>query len=304
VGHGSCAGRSARCRRIPRAVGPAGGLVSRPGGRDAGRVAQGIAGRERLRFERYQQKFGEAEVLGGQLTIYRAASGEAVAVIGNHFPAINALNTARLNAGQAQAIAARQLGGEGEWKSRLMIDASKGRYFFEVENRRSDSRWFYWVDAETGDIVNAYDGLTHGSGTGVQGDTKDLTGLTTLSGGKYELISSDGRQTTYDAGNRNRLPGSIATDSDDFWNTAGRTSPGQAALVDAQFYAKVTDNYLKTHGFNWVSHYPQGMVSSAHLPTTTRTGTARRWPMATATASISWSSRAISTWWATSLRMA
>ncbi|HSF79145.1 MAG TPA: M4 family metallopeptidase [Steroidobacteraceae bacterium] len=228
-------------------------------------VAQGIAGRERLRFERYQQKFGEAEVLGGQLTIYRAASGEAVAVIGNHFPAINALNTARLNAGQAQAIAARQLGGEGEWKSRLMIDASKGRYFFEVENRRSDSRWFYWVDAETGDIVNAYDGLTHGSGTGVQGDTKDLAGLTRDNGGHYQLISSDGRQTTYDAGNRNRLPGSVATDGDDTWDTAGRTSPGQAALVDAQFYAKVTDDYLNTHGFNWLSHYPQGMVSSAHL---------------------------------------
>jgi bacillolysin len=147
-----------------------------------------------------------------------------------------------------------------------MIDAPKGRYFFEVENRRSDSRWFYWVDAETGEVFNAYDGLTHGSGVGVQGDTKVLTGLTTNSGGSYQLISSDGRQTTYDAGNRNRLPGSLATDGDDVWDTAGRTSPGQAALVDAQFYARVTDDYyLVTHGFDWKSYYPQGMVSSAHL---------------------------------------
>jgi thermolysin len=57
----------------------------------------------------------------------------------------------------------------------------------------------------------------------------------------------------------------LATDADDTWNTAGRTSPGQHALVDAQFYAKVTDNYLLTHGFDWAANYHQGMVSSAHV---------------------------------------
>ena len=233
---------------------------------DMALVAQGVAGRDQLRFERYQQKFGDAEVLGGQLTIYRDASGAAVAVIGNHFPAINAVNTPRLAAGQAQAVAVKQVGGEGEWRTRLMIDASNGRYFYEVENRRFDSRWFHWVDAETGAIVNAYDGLAHGTGEGVLEDTKDLTGLTTFSSGTYQLVSADGRQTTYDAGNRNRLPGSLATDSNDIWDTPGRTSPGQPALVDAQFYANVTDDYyLKIHQFDWTDYYSQGMVSSAHL---------------------------------------
>jgi bacillolysin len=229
-------------------------------------VAQGVAGRERLRSERYQQMFGDAEVLGGQITIYRDAAGVATAVIGNHFPAINALNAPRLGAGQAQAVAARQIGGGGEWRTRLMIDAANGRYFYEVENRRFDSRWFHWVDAETGAVVNAYDGLMHGSGTGVLGDTKDLAGLTTFSSGSYRMVSADGRQTTYDARNRNSLPGTLATDSDDFWNTAGRQSPGQPALVDAHFYARVTDDYYRsTHSFDWLTHYPQGMVSSAHL---------------------------------------
>ena len=233
---------------------------------DMAMVARGVAGRNQLRFERYQQKFGDAEVLGGQLTIYRDASGAAVAVIGNHFPAINAVNTPRLAEGQAQAVAANQVGGDGEWRTRLMIDASNGRYFFEVENRRFDSRWFHWVDAESGAIVNAYDGLAHGSGTGVLGDTKDLTGLTISDGGAYSMVSSDGRQTTYDARNRSRLPGSLATDSDDLWDSPGQTSPGQPALVDAQFYANVTDDYyLIVHQFNWMTHYPQGMVSSAHL---------------------------------------
>ena len=47
---------------------------------------------------------------------------------------------------------------------------------------------------------------------------------------------------------------------------AGRTSPGQRALVDAHFYASVTDNfYLQRHVFDWLAHYSQGMVSSAHV---------------------------------------
>jgi bacillolysin len=233
---------------------------------DMALVAQGVAGRDQLRFERYQQKFGDAEVLGGQLTIYRDASGAAVAVIGNHFPAINAVNTPRLAAGQARAVAAKQVGGEGEWRTRLMIDASNGRYFHEVENRRFDSRWFFWVDAETGDLLNSYNGLTDGTGTGVLGDTKDLAGLTTISGGVYQMVSSDGRQKTYDANNRNSLPGTLATDSDDNWNLLGSNSPAQQAMVDAQFYARVTDDYyLTTHGFNWITNYPQGMISSVHL---------------------------------------
>ena len=119
----------------------------------------------------------------------------------------------------------------------------RGRYFYRVESRSVDARWFFWIDADTGAIVNEYDGLTTGSGLGVLGDTKNLTGLTTKSGSSYRMVSNDGRQTTYDAQNRQSLPGVLATDADDIWNTAGASSPGQRALVDAQFYAHVTDNF-------------------------------------------------------------
>jgi thermolysin len=146
-----------------------------------------------------------------------------------------------------------------------MIDPAGGRYFYLVENRRADSRWFHWVDAEDGSLINAYDGLTTGSGIGVHGDSKDLTGLTTFRRGSYEMVSADGRQTTYDAGSKSRLPGRLATDDDDAWDTPGRTSPGQAALVDAHFYARVTDDYLVARGFDWMDFYSQGMVSSAHV---------------------------------------
>jgi thermolysin len=218
-----------------------------------------------LTANRYQQRVGSANVLGGQLTVLKSANGDVTAVIGAHYPGLLSTNDIVLKAPAAQGIAASKIGGAGQWRTQLMINPADGRYFYLVESRRADSRWFHWIDAEDGSLINAYDGLTTGSGIGVRGDTKDLTGLTTQSGNTYEMISSDGRQTTYDAGGKSRLPGRLATDDNDIWNTPGRTSPGQAALVDAHFYANVTDEYLLDRGFDWLAHFPQGMVSSAHV---------------------------------------
>ena len=216
---------------------------------------------------RYQQFFNGARVLGGQLTVYTDAQGARVAVVGAHYPNILTSNQIKLRNGQAQAaVASRPETAGARFFTDLMLDPSSGRYFYEVESRSFDSRWFFWVDAESGEVFNAYNGLTDGGGTGVLGDYKDLTGLTTFSGGSYQMVSADGRQTTYDARNRNRLPGDLATDANDIWDAAGTTSPGQAALVDAHFYANVTDDYyLDVHSFNWLDFYSQGMVSSAHL---------------------------------------
>jgi thermolysin len=219
-----------------------------------------------LRAERFQQYLGDAAVLGGQLTIFRDAQSQAVAVIGSHFPDMVLANAVRLNQGQARAVVAQDIGEAGSWILTLMIDPVSGRYFYRVENQRFDSRWFYWIDAEFGNVLNAYDGLTTGEGIGVRGDVKDLTGLTSSSGNSFVLRASDGRQTTYDARNRNRLPGSLASDDDDTWDIPGTKSPGQPALVDAQFFAAVTDGYLLgIHSFDWKDHYSQGMVSSAHV---------------------------------------
>ncbi len=223
--------------------------------------------RQLVSAERYRQFVGNAEVLGGQLTIYTDNSGVRTAVIGTHYPNLRPAGAVRMGPAQAQAVAAaRRPDLAGEWHTDLMILPDTARYFYRVELRGADSRWFTWVDAENGAVLNEYDGLTTGSGVGVLGDTKNLTGLTTFGSGTYQMVSADGRQRTYDARNRGTLPGSLATDGDDLWNTAGRTSPGQAAMVDAQFYARITDNYYQgTHNFNWSSHYSQGIVSSAHL---------------------------------------
>ena len=60
------------------------------------------------------------------------------------------------------------------WNVNLMIDPGAARYFYRVESRSVDARWFFWIDADTGAIVNEYDGLTTGSGLEVLGDMKNL----------------------------------------------------------------------------------------------------------------------------------
>jgi thermolysin len=232
-------------------------------------IAQGRVGPGgQIAVERYRQYVGDAEVLGGQLTVYRDDAGVRDAVIGAYYVDLKPVNTVRLTAGAARGVAAARRNDTGAaWNVDLMINPATSRYFYRVESRSVDARWFYWIDADTGTILNEYDGLTTGTGVGVLGDEKNLSGLTVKNGSTYQLKSNDGRQTTNDAQNQNKLPGVLATDADDVWDTAGSTSPGQHALVDAQFYAKVTDTYYwDVHRwFNWFAEYPQGMVSSAHV---------------------------------------
>jgi thermolysin len=222
-----------------------------------------------LRADHYRQCFGDAEVLGGQLTVYRKPGSEEKIVIGGHFFDLAPINKVGITAAKARSIAEDRLGKAGEWRVDLMLDPTTRLYFFRVENRRFDSRWFHWIDAETGAILNAYDGLAFGSGIGVLGNLKDLTGLTSPFRSSFFLLSQDRRQRTYDVKNRwlaFSLPGQIGRDADDYWNDTSWSSPGQSALVDAQYYARVADNYyLTVHGFNWTDDYPQGMVSSAHF---------------------------------------
>jgi thermolysin len=228
--------------------------------------------RQLVSAERYRQFVGNAEVLGGQVTIYIDNAGVRTAVVGAHYPNLRPAGAIRVGPAQAQAVAAaRHADAAGEWHTDLMILPDTARYFYRVELRAIDSRWFTWVDAETGAVLNEYDGFTTQSvrdDIGVVGDFKDLTGLTTFSSGSYRMQLSDPvrKLETYDARNRQTLPGVLAADVDDVWNTLGRTSPGEPAMVDAHFYANVTDAYYRLRrGFNWLARYPQGMRSSVHV---------------------------------------
>ena len=215
---------------------------------------------EGLTYERYQQYFGAAQVLGAQISLFRDDSGDAVAVIGSHHPDLVATSAVSLTAAAAEQIVKRNTGPTEQRLVNLMIDPQNGRYFFQVESRGFASRWVHWADAESGQILNSYSTIEGGQGIGAKGDTKDLTGLTVYVGSGapsnrgYHLNSSDGRQLTFDARNGTNFIWEVV-DSDDDWNlvTSNRRSPGQPALVDAQYYANVTDRYLRDiHGLDWI----------------------------------------------------
>jgi bacillolysin len=234
-----------------------------------------------LTYERYQQFHGSAAVLSAQLTVYRDSAGTAVTVIGAYYADVTAKNRVRVSRADARATAARDVTGAETRSVDLLINPKSGRYFFQVESRGFALRWFHWVDAASGKVITRWNGLESDHGVGVKGDVKDMNGtdnvgtaddLTTFHsssghGAKsahWDLFSKDNRQKTYDAKNRNSQLFYV-TDADNHWTQTGRTSPGQPALVDAQYYANVTDDYfLGRHGLSWTSCYSAGMQSVAH----------------------------------------
>jgi bacillolysin len=215
---------------------------------------------------RYQQTVSGAKVLGGQLTVLTDRSGRTTAVIGAYFPGLKAKNAAAVSAAGARGVAAKRVGSAGRWSSALRLDPRNGRLFHEVVNQRFDHRWVSWVDASSGAVRKQYDAVAHGDGTGVKGDTKQIS--TTRIGGTFFLRSTDNRQETYDAGNAGVLPGTIMTDADDHWNfnKPKLLSPSQAPGVDAHYYANVVDDfYADSFGRDSLDDNGLRMVSSVHV---------------------------------------
>ena len=225
-----------------------------------------------LTYERYQQYFGVAQVLGAQVTLYIDDSGTIATVIGAHYPDIAPANFARLSGANARAVVDRDIGAGGNRNVDLLINPETGRYFHRIETQRPYSRWFHWIDADNGRVLNKYDAIETDD-VGVKDDTKDIGGLTTRhSTGRpqnrgYWLQSSGNRQLTYDDGNNGGVA-NIMIDSDNDWHDElGPNSPGQPAGVDAHFYANVVDDYFQNiHGRNSFNNGGASMVSIVHIP--------------------------------------
>jgi Zn-dependent metalloprotease len=225
-----------------------------------------------LTYERYQQYYGDAKVLGGQLTLYWNDAGELETVIGAHHPNIVPKNSVSLSKADAERIAKGDIGQGGRRIVDLMIDPATGRHFYRVETRRLTSRWIHWVGAQSGRVINKFDALTnecnggvmapcgHGAHYGTDGtDVKDLSAANPL---QKALTSGMSLKTethvTHDQGSTNKpFAGPIATDGDREWTLSGRTSPGQGALVDAHYYASIAHDFYQTeYTFPW----PNGVL--------------------------------------------
>ena len=99
-----------------------------------------------LRYERYQQFFGDAAVLGGQITTYRDGSGTISMVIGAHYTTIVPANSIRRSPDDAAAAAQRDVGVGESRAVELLIDPATGLYFYRVETRGFDTRWIDITD--------------------------------------------------------------------------------------------------------------------------------------------------------------
>jgi vibriolysin len=109
-----------------------------------------------------------------------------------------------------------------------------------VEENGFASDWIVFVDAHTGDIINAYQNIHTGTGTGVLGDSKPVE--SSVSGSTYRMSFSEGgaSRATYTSNNGTSLPGTLMSDSDDVWNATS-----QRAAVDAHHYAGWTLDFFR-----------------------------------------------------------
>jgi Zn-dependent metalloprotease len=219
---------------------------------------------------RYQQTLGNASVFGGQVTLIKNPAGETTSVVGAYFPDLRPTNSVKVTKGKARSVVESKVGTRGTFRNELQINPRTGKYFYEVQSLRADERPVRWVDADSGEIVKAYSGLTEGSGTGVKGDTKQLDTVKNAATSLYELKTGDDRQETYDLQNAPVETGGVMmTDSNDVWDfNKGIASPSQAAAVDAHYYAGVVDDFYG-QVFNRDSLDNKGLriVSKVHYST-------------------------------------
>ena len=125
---------------------------------------------------RYQHMVGDAETIGGQLTVI-ARDGQTIAVIGNAYDKIVPRNRVVLD--KLSAIMATGGRGTGTWDVTLMIRPEDGRLVYRAVNNRFNSRPTFQIDATSGLVLERFDAIAHGSGVGVKGDTKSWADLTT-----------------------------------------------------------------------------------------------------------------------------
>lgn len=209
---------------------------------------------------RYQQRSGNASVLGGQITVV-TRDGQQIAVVGAHYSGIVPTNEVRLSKAEARAHAVRRAGADASTPA-LRIDPKTRSFYYEVEARRAGK--VLWIDAQSGSLRKSLDLRHFGDGVGVKGDHKVFP--TTRSGATHLLRSPDGRQVTYDQRN---APGPrvLMVDRDDRWNLrADWTSPDQRAGVDAHYYAGVVDRfYAETFNRNSFDDNGAPLASNVHV---------------------------------------
>lgn len=93
----------------------------------------------------------------------------------------------------ARQDAEADIGTEGAKTTKLMINPVTGRFFHRAGTERFSSAWVHRIDADKGGILKKFNSMATlcsddpptapaNSGCGVDGNVRDMTGLTTFDG--------------------------------------------------------------------------------------------------------------------------
>ena len=240
-----------------------------------------------------QQIFKGVPVFGSVVTAHVDSNGVLTAVSGEVAPELDKKQVlksgAKIKRSDALNIAsvdlAKKIGQapvlEHEAKPEFVVYAKDGEakfaYAVEFEFLSPEpGNYQYFVDAQTGDILNSYNQLheakaspgvtsptgtnTVGTGKGVLGDTKSFNTVTNTSG-SYLVDNTRGKGIfTYNGKNRTTTPGTLWLDADNVLNAAF-----DAPAVDAHAYAAQTFDYYKNvHGRSSYDGNGAQLISTVH----------------------------------------
>ncbi|MDD5427406.1 MAG: M4 family metallopeptidase [candidate division Zixibacteria bacterium] len=210
-----------------------------------------------MKHVRLQQYYRNIRVAGGDMVVHFNPENIIQTVNGNYYPAIETDPRPGLSFNEAKTIALSHKDKEASQfevsDSELVVFPWNNDYYLcwrmMIKSSFPQGRWEYYIDAHRGQVVFCLDRLQPvndvGTGIGVIGTARN-TIETNHNGSLYEMIDStrrisnnprgyDGQMPdsnsiiTYQA--ELSLPGTIAGDADNFWDSAY-----QAAAVDAHVF--------------------------------------------------------------------
>ena len=249
---------------------------------------------QNMTHTKLQQTYKGVSVFGSELILHGDATNTVVEVNGRFTPALSLDVTPSVTSDGALNIALADLGAaEYRWQNAEqekiikevyhdntrtwkpapeLVIAPKNGDFNNGEYRLSwkmmiavdgakRGNWEYWIDAQTGVIINKFNSMPDAVGTGVSNYNGTVTINTKWNVTNYLLYDTIRSIKTYSAGNGTTLPGTLLTDNDNYWDQ-------NKAAVDAQWGAeKVFDFYYNIFGRNSFDNAGSQIISSVNYST-------------------------------------
>lgn len=219
-----------------------------------------------MRHIRFDQRYRGLRVIGGDLIAHFNSSGQLKTVNGYYYHDIELDITSSIDSDEAVRIASDNLKsffGEGNpGRPDLVVFPWEGVYYLSwrlfILSDTPMGRWEYFVDAKTGDIIFSANRIKDaddiGTGYGVMGDFRDHID-TDFNGSVYQMRDYTRQATNNPHGHDGQmlstayiqtniastsLPGSIATDADNYWDDPDTQRPA----VDGHFYSALFYDWL------------------------------------------------------------